>query len=449
MKRGTDVRTLYLDCETGISGDMIVAALMDLGADKGAVEKALSGVEGVGIAVSRKIRGGIDCCDFEVILDKEHENHDHDMRYLYGHTDNSADTHDIGGDHQHPAVGHIHGGDEGACGHFGHEGAHGHRTLKEVEEILESLDMTPGAEKLARKIFRILGEAEAKAHGKSVGEVHFHEVGALDSIADIVAASVCFDDLGITDVIIPRLCEGSGTVRTQHGILPVPVPAVMHIAKEHGLPISVTGRMGELITPTGAAFAAATMTGTGLPKVFNIKACGYGAGKREYEIPSILRAVIIEPGQSEEGSVIVKLETNIDDTTGESLGYVMERLMGSGAKDVYYTPVFMKKNRPAYMLSVLASEDKVSELESIIFSETTTIGIRRTLMERSILPRREETIKTPYGDARAKVCTHGEEKYVYPEYESAALIAKTSGMSLKDAYDLIRKAYVKKDDAVV
>ena len=293
--------------------------------------------------------------------------------------------------------------------------------------------MTGGARTLAIRVFEILAAAEAKAHAKSIEEVHFHEVGAIDSIVDIVAAAVCFDDLGITDVIIPKLSEGSGSIRCQHGILPVPVPAVINIAAEHGLPMAVTERRGELITPTGAAFAAAVMTSTELPEVIIPEKVGLGAGKRAYKVPSILRAVIFrETGKARD--CIWKLETNIDDSTGEVLGYTMNRLMEAGARDVYYTPVYMKKNRPAWLLSVVTDEEKIGAMEEIIFNETTTIGIRRQRMERTVLARRKDKLMTRYGELEVKLCGDPGQLKVYPEYESAVKLAAENGVPLREVY---------------
>ena len=222
------------------------------------------------VNISRVNKSGIDCCDFDVILDDEHDNHDHDMEYLYGHEDHH--------DHDH---------------HHEHEHHHEHRNLKDVYAIIDSLDMTDNARKLAKRMFEILAEAEAKAHGRTIDEVHFHEVGAIDSIVDIVAIAVCFDNLEITDVIIPKICEGTGTVRCQHGILPVPVPAVINIASSYKLPLSITEHRGEYVTPTGAAFVAAVMTGNKLPEIIIPGKIGLGAGKREHELPGILRAILI------------------------------------------------------------------------------------------------------------------------------------------------------------
>lgn len=416
------MKKLYLECSSGISGDMIVAALLDLGADEEVLREVLEGIRkkesGFEIRISRVVKGSIDCCDFDVILDEEHDNHDHDMHYLYGHLETGHEhEHDHGHDHSHH---------------------HSHRGLREIVEIIDSLKMTENARNLAKKTFFILAEAEAEAHGQPVEEVHFHEVGAVDSIVDIVAAAVCFDNLGISEVIIPKICEGQGTVRCQHGILPVPVPAVLNIAKQNHLPIAITGRQGELITPTGAAFAAAVMTSTELPEVLIPTAVGLGAGKREYKQPSIVRAVLFEGQRS--GDFVWKLECNIDDSTGEQLGFAMERLMEAGARDVFYTPVYMKKGRPAWLLSVLADEEKIPLLEGIIFRETTTIGIRRQRMERTILPRIVRDVATRFGDAQVKVCTHDGYEEFYPEYESAVRLARKTNRTLREIYDEIRKS---------
>lgn len=272
---------LYLECNFGISGDMAVAALLDLGADEEVLRRVLESmpVQGFEIQISRVKKAGLDVCDFLVKLDDAHENHDHDMEYLYGH------THAQGSKHVHkqePAYGHV------------HVHSHGHRGLPEILDIIEHTDMTGRAKEIAVRIFEILAKAEAKAHGVDLNQVHFHEVGAVDSIVDIVAVAVCFDNLGVREVIIPYLCDGRGTVRCQHGILPVPVPAVANIVQDHGLRLKIEETDGELVTPTGAAVAAALQTGQTLPKYFAVQKTGMGAGKRQYERPGILRAMLIE-----------------------------------------------------------------------------------------------------------------------------------------------------------
>lgn len=407
--------TLYLECHSGISGDMMVAALLDLGADREILKKALDSlaVPGFQVKISRVTKAGLDVCDFDVKLDAAHENHDHDMAYLYG-----SDPH----------------GD----GHGHHEHHHEHRGLSEIFSIIAGADMTAGAKETAEKIFRILAEAEAKAHGTTVENVHFHEVGAVDSIVDILSVSVCLDSLGVKDVVIPELCEGKGEIRCAHGILPVPVPAVANIVAAHGIPLKITDVTGELVTPTGAAIAAAVRTEKKLPGSFTIKKIGMGAGKRAYERPSILRAMLIEP-QPEEGAkardVICKLESNIDDCTGEALGYVSERLFAAGARDVHYMPVYMKKNRPGYQINVICDETDIRKMEEIIFKETTTIGIRCQKMERSILKRQQAAVLTSYGEIFCKVCDYpdGSRRY-YPEYESVAGAAKAKEIAFEEVY---------------
>jgi len=412
-------QTLYLECYSGISGDMMTAALLDLGADEKVLSEALESlpVKGVRTEVRRVSKAGLDACDFHVILDHEHENHDHDMEYLHGHSH----------DHSH-----------GDHGHHSHD--HEHRGLAEILEILCRAQITDGAREKAVRIFEILAEAEAKAHGTSIEKVHFHEVGAVDSIVDITAAAVCLDNLQIDKVIIPVLCEGSGSVRCQHGVIPVPVPAVTAVTSKYSIPLHMTDVQGELVTPTGAAIAAAIRTSARLPERFVIEKTGIGAGKREYERPSLLRAMLIrETEDGSAGDYIYKLESNIDDCTGEALGYVMERLMKAGARDVHYTPVFMKKNRPAYQLNVICKEEDIEKLEGIIFRETTTIGIRRQKMERSVLKRQGKTVKTSLGEARIKVCFMENGMRAYPEYESVRELCRKNGLSFQETYQRIEE----------
>lgn len=425
-------KTLYLECASGISGDMTVAALLDLGADKAALLAALQSLPltGYEVHISRVKKAGLDVCDFDVQLSEE--NHDHDMTYLHGHSHGQGHFQEEEETH---GQGHFR---EGTEAHSHGHASHMHRGMKEIRDIINAGQLTEGARALALRIFEILAEAEARAHGVPADEVHFHEVGAVDSIVDIVAAAFCFDNLGITEVVIESLSEGQGTVRCQHGILPIPVPAVANIVAAHRLMLKPAKVNGELVTPTGAAIAAAVRTKESLPEQFLIKAVGLGAGKREYQLPGILRAMVIEEDPKEK-DVIYRLETNIDDSTGETLGYVMEQLFEAGARDVFYTPVYMKKNRPAWLLSVICREEDIQKLEAVIFRETTTIGIRRTKMERTILAREQKTVSTPFGEIQMKVCRYGGETYRYPEYESLARLCREQGISYKEALALAAK----------
>ena len=462
-------KTLYLECYSGISGDMTVAALLDLGVDRAVLDRVLKSlkVSGFETKISRVVKSGIDACDFDVVLDKEHENHDHDMEYLHGHHHKGHENnhfydhnhvHEDKAEHFHSHEhNHAHGAGSAQDRHH-----HEHCRIKEITYIIEHSAMNENAKKIALRIFEILAEAESKAHNVPVDQVHFHEVGAVDSIVDIVSVAVCLDNLDVTEVIVPVLCEGRGTVRCQHGILPIPVPAVANIVNANHLYLKMTEIEGELVTPTGAAIVAAVKTKDKLPETFEIQKIGIGAGKRQYECPGILRAMIISQSaetdeakaQSEEfknpeignnpkaenqetKDTIIKMETNIDDCSGEVLGFVMERLMKAGARDVHYVPVFMKKNRPAWVLNVICKEEDIETLQNIIFEETTTIGIRYSRMERTILPRETRTLPTPWGEVLAKVCTLNGKEQLYPEYESVAQLSREKEIPFAEIYRYI------------
>lgn len=258
----------------------------------------------------------------------------------------------------------------------------------------------------------------------------------MDSIVDIMSAAVCMDSLKekykITDVAISELYEGHGSVRCQHGILPVPVPATANIMEAYGLPVHFMEMQGEFVTPTGAAIAAAVRTTEHLPGRFKVVAGGVGAGKRNYEKASLLRAMIVEQSEAQR-DVIYKLESNIDDCPGETFGYVMDRLFEAGARDVYYTPIYMKKNRPAYQLNVICRAEDIPGMEQIIFRETTTIGIRRVEMERTVLKREQCINNTSLGTIEVKVC--GDR--TYPEYESLMAVCKEQGIPYLEAYNQV------------
>lgn len=442
-------KKLYLDCGSGISGDMFVAAMIDLGADPDALEKALDSLpaDGFFVEISRVKKAGIDCCDFHVHLDDDCENHDHDMDYLYGNLTLAAGSgcscHEESDREEHHCHCHEEGHDGEAhhCCRQGKDHHHTHRGLAEILPMIDACDMTETAKALARKIFRIIGEAEAKAHDLPLDKVHFHEVGALDSIVDVVAAAVTFDSLHIKEVIVPKLTEGTGTVRCRHGVMPVPVPATVNIVSAYKIPMELTGAKGEYVTPTGAAIAAAISTSHQLPPSFVIKKAGLGAGKRACTDRSgILRAFLIQGEENEGRDKVVKLETDIDDCSGEVLGYVMKKLFKAGAKDVHYAPIFMKKNRPAWELTVICKEDQVEALEQIIFTETTTIGIREYPLMRSILDREEKEVETVYGKAAVKQVTFRDMTRAYPEYDTVKKLAKRNKVPFMDVFDAVKEA---------
>ena len=434
---------LYLECYSGISGDMTVGALLDLGADKIVLENALNSlpIDGFEIKISRVSKSGLDACDFDVRLDED--NHDHDMKYLHGEGHIHVQHHHNHGEedfhehiHHYEDINHTYSHEH----HHGH--GHSHRNLSQILDVIDHAEITKNAKKIASDIFTILAKAEAKAHGVSIEEVHFHEVGAVDSIVDIIAVAVCIDNLNINEVIVSPLYEGTGFIRCQHGVIPVPVTAVCEIVRDNDIDLKITNYEGEFVTPTGAAIVAAIKTSDKLPDKFKIEKIGIGAGKREYEKAGILRSMLIKD-TSNKSHNIYKLESNIDDCSGEALGYVVEKLLSEGARDVHFIPVFMKKNRPAYQLNVICREEDIEKFEQIIFEETTTIGIRKQKMEMTMLKTELKIIDTSLGKAQVKICDLKNEKRIYPEYNSIVEICKKSGKSYQEIYQFIINEYKK------
>lgn len=458
-------KKIYLDCSSGISGDMTVAALLDLGADPEHLIKTLESLplDGWKTEITNVTKSGLRVCDFNVILD--HDNHDHDMEYLHGHGhEEHAHGEHIHEEHIHEGhvhEGHIHEGHTHED-HVHHDSVHEHghhhgRNLQEITRILQAGSMTPHALELALKIFNILAQAEGSVHGKPVDQVHFHEVGAVDSIIDIAAAAICLDDLQVQEVIISSVNEGQGQIRCQHGLLPIPVPATAAIAQAYQLPLHITHVQGELVTPTGAAIAAAIGTKDHLPEQFTIKKIGMGGGKRDYGIAGILRAMWIEEPEenrqqdsvwaaggckgaldSQKQDQVLVLESNLDDCTGETFGFVMEELLQAGALDVWYQPIYMKKNRPAYKLSILCKMQDQKIMEQLIFTHTTAIGIRYYQVDRSKMSREIRKVSTSYGTAKVKFCTWEGECYCYPESDSVAELARKNKKSFSELYHQIK-----------
>lgn len=391
---------LYLDGSCGISGDMTVAALLDLGGSRSRLDAVLQSLhlDGFDYTVERKNSYSISGCDFDVHL--HHHEHHHEEHYH---------------EHHH----------------------HEHRHLKDVYEIIDRGDMSGKARELAKKIFLIVAEAESKAHGCSLEKVHFHEVGAIDSIVDIISAAVLFDDLQIDGCIVNGLSEGCGTVVCQHGSLPVPVPAVLNIAEKYGIILRPTDNKGEMVTPTGIAIAAALKTSEKLPAAYRVRKTGIGLGKRDFGHANFLRAMLIEDGINE--NQIYVIETNIDDSTAEELGLAMDRLFAAGAADVHFEPCFMKKNRPAYILRVITGAEKLPQMEDIIFRTTSTIGLRKYPVERTCMEREIITVRLPYGDVKIKKCRLNDIVRYNPEYESVKSLAEAAGLPFRRVFDDARR----------
>ena len=435
-------KNLYIECYSGISGDMIVASLLDLGADEKVLSDSLKSlnIDGFEIKIGRTKKCGIDACDFDVILDNKIHMHEQSQDnspegYSHYHSENHHDHEHHDHEHHHNHI-HEHEHQHKHDNNYDHTHENHHRNIDDIYNIIDNSSITVKAKNISKKIFDIVAIAESKAHDLKINEVHFHEVGAIDSIVDIVATAVCIDNLNIGDVYFSELYEGSGHVKCQHGIMPVPVPAVVNIVSDHSLPIRITDVKGELVTPTGAAIAAALKTKDKLPEEFAIKKIGIGAGKNDFNKANILRAFLIEEKNEHKHGVWV-LESNIDDSTGEGLAYTMEKLFEKGAKDVFFTPIYMKKNRPAQMLTVICEEESITELESVIFRHTTSIGIRKYKTGRTVLMREIKELETEYGSVRIKICTHEDKKYYYPEYEDVKLVCDKTGLGYTEVYKSI------------
>ena len=313
---------------------------------------------------------------------------------------------------------------------------HVHRHLKDVLEIINSSAISASAKEKAARVFRKLAEAEAKIHGTTIEAVHFHEVGAVDAIVDIVGAIVGLELLEIEAIYASKFRFGTGHTRGAHGAMPVPVPAVVEMTK--GFPSERTNIPYELVTPTGAALLTALASNIGETIQLRTESTGYGAGTRDVEqVPNLLRVEIGELVSDPQTDFPVLLETNIDDMTPEIYGYLIDRLLEAGARDAFLTPVIMKKGRPGIQLTVLADPNKETELTELIFSETTTLGIRRLPVQRHILERRTDTVQTPYGPIRVKIADIGGKQRITPEYDDCARIAREKQVPILDVYKAV------------
>lgn len=419
-------KILYFECFSGISGDMTVAALLDLGASRERLKKALDSLhmeDEFEIRMGRSKKCGIDAFDFDVILKNEE-----------GHAHTGESNAHLGEAHAHEGHMHAHGGEV-------HAHSHG-RNLADVLEVIGRLEEKEQVKERARAMFAAVAQAESKAHGLPVEQVHFHEVGAVDSIVDIISTAVCIDDIGADEIVFSRLYEGSGHVKCQHGLLPVPVPAVQNIVQEYGIVLHRTEVRGEMVTPTGAAIAAANKIMDRLPDSYRVLRTGIGAGKKEFPHANVLRAMLLETDempkmqerQRGQQDGLTVLEANMDDCTGEALAYTMEQLLKAGAKDVWYVPAVMKKNRPAYILNVLTDEQEREQLEQLIFKHSTTIGIRRHPVCRTAMERSFKKVNTSYGEAEVKVCTYDGITEYYPEYESIRKLCESTGAGFQDVF---------------
>lgn len=426
-------RTLYLECNAGISGDMTVAALLDAGGSEEALRRGLEslGVGGYHLHTGRTAKAGIGAMRFAVHLE--------DQEGDGGVLPHTHAEHDHSHDHGHAGGGHTH-----SHGEHTHEGgrAHHHRNLWDILSLIGNSALSDRAKELAEKTFRIVAEAEARVHGLPVEEVHFHEVGAVDSIVDIVGAAILVDNLGVDRVACTPLSEGQGVVRCQHGVMPVPAPATMEILRRWRLPFVITDNDGEMVTPTGAAIVAALAESFEPPRNAALTAVGYGAGTRDFAVANVLRASLWEDSASDGADTVTCLECNLDDMTGEELARACELLLEAGALDVWCTPVTMKKSRPAQQLSVLLPPELEKEMVRLLFLHTTTIGLRRCTQQRHVMERRPVSLETPYGPVEAKESRYGEICKIKIEYESAKELSDRCNVPIRE---IVRGAFPSKN----
>jgi uncharacterized protein (TIGR00299 family) protein len=385
------VRIAYLDCSTGISGDMTVAALIDAGVDPQALRKAIDslGLPGVTVTPQSVMRCGFRAVHLQI---------------------------------QHPEQ-------------------HAHRHLAGIVRLIDAAAALTGRQKdLAKRIFGAIAQAEAKVHGTTVEKIHFHEVGAIDSIVDIVAAAVGFDLLGADEVICSAVPTGRGPVRIAHGVCTVPTPGTAELLK--GIPLADVPVDAELTTPTGAAILKTLVTRFGPLPAMTIERIGYGAGTKDFpDRANVLRLIVGTAAEAPQSDRVLLLETNLDDISAETIGYAKQKLLASGALDVYSTSIQMKKDRPGTLLAVICRPEDGERLEAMLFAETATFGVRRQIIERHKRARRTCTVETPWGPVAGKLGRHESSVVFTPEYEPCAKLATQYAVPLRDVYRAAELAF--------
>ncbi|MCI9092191.1 MAG: nickel pincer cofactor biosynthesis protein LarC [Coprobacillus sp.] len=398
------MKVLYFDCSSGISGNMTLGALLELCDDSQYLENELNKlhIDGYHMHISKTKKNGITGTYVDVHLEHHHEHH-HEHSHHHGH-------------------------------HHHHH--HEHRNLFDVNKIIDESDINENAKELSKKIFMRVALAESKVHNETLENVHFHEVGAIDSIVDIVGTAILIHYLNPDKIYSSVVNDGYGFIECAHGTISVPVPATSEIFAASDVITRQIDIDTELVTPTGAAIIAELAETYGSMPLMNVKQVGWGCGSKDLKIPNVLK-VSFGTIDTPFNDVIV-METNIDDCSGEILGYTMEMLFENGALDAFFTPIYMKKNRPAYRLTVVCYEDNLKELQAIIFKQTTTIGIRYRYEQRTILEREIVDMDTKYGKVKAKKVVFDGETYYYPEYEDLKRISQEKNIPLKNIYHMIK-----------
>lgn len=424
------MKILYFDCSMGAAGDMIMGALYDLMPEKETYLNQLNHMKlnGVTITVEESIKCGITGTHMRVKVyggeEKSFDVKQENKMECEHHAHHEEHSH-----HEH----HGHHEEHSHHEHHSHHEPHVHRTIQDIEQMIQTLDITDEVKIDAINIYKILAEAESKVHGKDVSEVHFHEVGMLDAVADIVGCAMLINELKVDEVVVSPINVGYGQVKCAHGILPVPAPATANILR--GVPCYGGSVEGELCTPTGAAIITYYADKYMQLPAMTIGEIGYGMGTKDFGTANCLRAVLGEVDSVEDN--IIELKCNIDDMTGEEIGYAVELLLKSGANDVYTTAIGMKKGRPGTMLSVMCSEKMRNKFAKLIFQHTSTSGIREYQCNRMILSREEYTKDTSLGSVNVKkMCGYGVSREKI-EYEDLKRIADREGISIREVKEQI------------
>ena len=459
--------TLYLEPFSGLSGDMLNALLLDLGADRKHLEEALKTIslDGYHLHVDRIAKSSIWGTDFDVHMehgekdhgiagdfDHHHHEHDHD-HHEHEHTHEHAHSHT----HEEHTHAHTHMHEHSHDHHHEHDHTHEHthshhhhhgevRGLKEIETIILSSGTSDFVKEKSLEVFRDIAQAEANVHQMPVEEIHFHEVGATDSIIDIMSFFILWETLDIDAVYSTAVTEGSGTITVAHGVMPVPVPAVIQLRLGTSIPFSQDFDIHtELVTPTGLALFKAIRPVFAQPSNLTATKVGYGFGKRDTGKFNALRGTLLEKNTlshqvvTSNNDEIIQIDTTIDDQSGEELGYIMSLLLEEGALDVHYTPVYTKKNRPATHLTLLIQEGDLERFTAILFEQTSTIGFRYQNVQRKVMTRTFETQQTSLGEVKVKKNQYGTFTKSTLEYEDCARIAHETGLSIQAVYQQLTK----------
>ena len=437
------MRILYFDCFNGASGDMILGALLDAGLPLEALKAALGSlaIEDFEVTTERVLRAGVSATKFRLV--ERHpepvhaHSHSHDDSAAHGHHQPHEHPHGHGHAHE-PSHGHVHSHDHD---HAHGEGYHPHRSLPEIHTHIDRSALTPAGKARAKALFQRLAEAEAAIHQMPVERVHLHEVGALDSIVDIVGAVFAIDWFKADEIVCSPLNVGRGMVRSAHGVFPVPAPATVSLLG--AAPIFSRGPEAELLTPTGALLLTGHAARFSAVPAMRVTGTGYGAGDRDFhETPNVLRVLVGEADASHTHRVLV-VECEIDDMNPQLYGPLMDQLYAAGALEVFYSPVQMKKNRPGTMVTVLAPPDTRTKIADTLFRETTTIGVRYSERDRECLTREWRSVETPFGAVRIKIARRGDTiANAQPEFDECAKLAQALGVPIKDVHAAALKAWL-------